>query len=256
MKNTHSTAISIQDLKKTFDESKSFVLDGIDLNIPRGKITIIIGFSGTGKSVLLKHILGLIKPTSGSIEVFDKNIWDMHEEEWGDYHRRLGVLFQNGALFDDLTVMENVCFPLKEYKKNMTKDHILEKAKKGLEQLSLGEEHYEKYPDDLSGGMKKRVALARALILDPEILFYDEPTTGLDPILKDTVSDLIKSTHYHRKDRTSIIISHDIASSFSIGHFIAMMVKGKVLFSGTPNDFMSSKIPLVRTFIEKGLRQL
>ena len=253
--------ISIRNLSKSFNK-KDFILNDLNLNIPKGKITIIIGFSGTGKSVLLKLIFRLIKPSSGKIEVFSKDIWNLNKTEFLEYRHGLGVLFQSGGLFDDMTVLENICFPLQEsYKqrgirlKGMNQFYILEKAKEKLKQLNLSEKDYDKYPEDLSGGMRKRVALARALTLNPEILFYDEPTTGLDPILTEMVNQLIKTTHSRVKDRTSVVISHDMTSTFQIGDFIVMLDKGKVVFSGKKEDFFHSDIELVRQFVQTGLRK-
>lgn len=248
-------AISIRQLSQSFNNKRNFVLKDLNLDIPRGKITIIIGLSGSGKSVLLKHIIGLLKPSSGSIKIFDKNIWDLSLEERRKFRRNFGVLFQNGALFDDFTVLENVCFPLKEYNRNLSKKWITEQAIEKLVSLNFSEIHYGKYPEELSGGMKKRVALARALILDPEILFYDEPTTGLDPILSEMVNKLVLATHNHKKDTTSVVISHDLFAALSMGHHIAMLDGGKVIFSGTPEEFRKSKIEIVQAFIKKGLKK-
>lgn len=249
-----AVAIKVSDLRKTFD-GKAFVLNGMNLQIPKGKITCIIGFSGTGKSVLMKHILGLIKPTSGEIEVLGRNLWQMTNDELIAMRTRLGVLFQYAALFDDMTAMENVCFPLKEHRRELTESQRAEIAHRKLKQSGLDEQHYHKLPSELSGGMRKRVGLARALALDPEILLYDEPTTGLDPILTEVVDDLILSTHKAHAGSTSVIISHDLFAAFRLSDYIVMLEKGGVLLAGTQDVFHQSEIPLVKKFLSKGFKQ-
>ena len=191
---SEEAAVRIMDLRKTFD-GKDYVLNGMNLDIPKGKITCIIGFSGTGKSVLLRHILGLLRPTSGTVEVLGQNLWDMNLDQLIKMRTRLGVLFQYAALFDDMTVMENVIFPLKEHRSQLDPEAWRKVALVKLAAVGLEAKHFHKLPGELSGGMRKRVGLARALALDPEILLYDEPTTGLDPILTEVVDDLILDTH-------------------------------------------------------------
>ncbi|MCB0386369.1 MAG: ATP-binding cassette domain-containing protein, partial [Bdellovibrionales bacterium] len=229
-----------------------FVLNGLNLRIPRGVITVLIGYSGTGKSVLMKHILGLLRPTSGVVEVLGKDLWAMSDEELVRYRCRLGVLFQHAALFDDMTVLENVCFPLKEHRREMDPSAIVDEAVKKLQMSGMEEKHFAKLPGELSGGMRKRVGLARALALDPEIILYDEPTTGLDPILTEMVDNLILETHRLHKGSTSVIVSHDLFAAFRIGEHIAMLDKGKVLLSGTVDDFLNSDVDLVKRFVDKG----
>lgn len=248
------SAIEIKSLRKTFDE-KNFVFNGVDLIIPKGKITCIIGFSGTGKSVLLKHILGLLSPTSGSVTILGSNLSTLTAHQKIELRKRFGVLFQNAALFDDMTTLENVCFPLKEHQRHLSDERILEIAKARLKLVKLEEIHYHKLPNELSGGMRKRVGLARAIALDPDILVYDEPTTGLDPILTEMVDDLILETHRHRPGLTSLVVSHDLHAAFRIGDYIAMLDSGKILLFGTPQDFYNSEIPLVKRFVSKGMRK-
>ena len=248
-------AVDIRDLKKSFDGGKSFVLNGIDLQIPRGKITVIIGYSGTGKSVLLKHILGLLHPTSGKLEVLGKDLWGMSQKELIEMRKRLGVLFQYAALFDDMSALENVCFPLNEHRRDLSAAKVVEIATKKLESSGLGREHFHKLPSELSGGMRKRVGLARALALDPDIILYDEPTTGLDPVLTEMVDDLILSTHEKHPGSTSVVVTHDLFAAFRIGQHMVMLDKGKVLLSGTPEDFENSDVELVKKFIEKGFKK-
>lgn len=254
MEASSNNAIEISELKKSFDGS-DYVLNGLNLNIPKGKITVIIGFSGTGKSVLLKHILGLVKPTSGSIKVLGQDITKMDDQSLARLRSRYGMLFQYAALFDDMTCIENVSFPLKEHKPELGKAKILELAKKRLEQSGLDPKHFNKLPAELSGGMRKRVGLARALALDPEVLIYDEPTTGLDPVLTEMVDNLIVSTHNLHEGATSVVVSHDLYAAFRIADFIAMLNNGKVLLSGTPQDFLDSEIELVKKFVDKGVHK-
>ena len=248
------SAICLKDVRKTFD-GKDFILNGMNLNIPSGSLTAIIGFSGTGKSVMLKHILGLYKPTSGVIEVLGTNITSLRPYEMTVFRRQFGVLFQGAALFDDMTVLENVCFPLVEHRRDLKESEILSIASQKLKQVGLDEKHYQKLPSQISGGMQKRTGLARALALDPEIIFYDEPTTGLDPILTEMVDNLILETHHHRSGLTSVMVSHDLDAAFRIANYIAMLDAGKVLLFGTPEDFFKTDIELVKRFVAKGMKQ-
>jgi phospholipid/cholesterol/gamma-HCH transport system ATP-binding protein len=246
-------AIEITDLKKTFN-GKDFVVNGLNLAIEKGSLTAIIGFSGTGKSVMLKHILGLFRPTSGHIKVMGEEITTMTEHELTLMRRRFGVLFQGAALFDDMNVIENVCFPLFEHKSELGRARILEIAKKKLIEVGLEEKHFVKLPSEISGGMQKRTGLARALALDPEILFYDEPTTGLDPILTEMVDNLILDTHRNSPGLTSVMISHDLSAAFRLADKIAMLNAGQVLLHGTPEEFMKTDIELIKKFVAKGLK--
>lgn len=246
-------AISIRRLCKTFD-GKDYVLRDMNLDIPRGKLTAIIGFSGTGKSVLLKHILGLIKPTSGTIEVLGQDLWEMSEADLVKMRCNLGVLFQYAALFDDMTVLENVCFPLREHRRHLSASEIVNIAVRKLTLSGLDQKHYGKLPSELSGGMRKRVGLARALALDPQVLLYDEPTTGLDPILTEMVDNLILDTH-RQCSATSVVITHDLMAAFRIADYVVMLDKGNVLLKGTADDFLNSDIELVQRFVAKGIRR-
>lgn len=248
-------AIKIRDLKKSFDGGKDFVLNGIDLDIPEGQITMIIGFSGTGKSVLMKHILGLMSPTSGTLEILGHTLNEMTSKEKAKFRQKMGVMFQYAALFDDMTALENACFPIKEHQKSLNTKNRNELGTKKLEMAGLDAKHHNKYPGELSGGMRKRVALARAIALDPQILLYDEPTTGLDPILTEMVDELIRSTHNKIPGATSVIISHDLHAAFRIGDFVIMLHEGKVLMKGTPEEFLNTNHPLVEKFVSKGVRK-
>lgn len=253
MKNKE-VAIRISDLKKTFDE-KEFVLNGINIEIPKGSITVLIGFSGTGKSVLLKHMLGLLAPTSGTVEILGRDLAQISRDEMVVFRRKFGVLFQNAALFDDMTTIENVCFPIVEHRKDLKKNQIRELAASRLKLVGLDEKDYHKLPSQLSGGMRKRVGLARAIALDPEILLYDEPTTGLDPIMTEMVDNLIQSTHKHREGLTSVIVTHDLHAAFRLGDYVAMLNAGSILLFGTPNDFLESENELIQKFVTKGVNK-
>lgn len=248
------SAIEIRDVRKSFD-GREFVLNGVDLVIPKGKITVIIGFSGTGKSVLLKHILGLLRPTSGSIKVLGQEITSLAERDMTLLRQHYGMLFQYAALFDDMTALENVLFPLREHRRDLSRVKSEELARARLKEAGLDEKHYNKLPSEMSGGMRKRVGLARALALDPEILIYDEPTTGLDPVLTEMVDNLIVSTHNLKKGTTTVVVSHDLFAAFRIADHVAMLDAGKVLLFGTPEDFLRSDIELVKRFVAKGVRR-
>jgi phospholipid/cholesterol/gamma-HCH transport system ATP-binding protein len=252
--NTNHFAISVQNLRKTFN-GRDYVLNGISLDIPRGTLCAIIGFSGTGKSVILKHILGLHKPTSGKIVVLGQDLAQLDTDQLTLFRRNFGVLFQGAALFDDMTVLENVCFPLIEHRMDLGEKKIVEIARQRLESVGLQEKDFGKLPSEISGGMQKRTGLARALALDPEILFYDEPTTGLDPILTEMVDELIVKTHRRRQGITSVMVSHDLNAAFRIADFVVMLHSGGVLLSGTPQVFFDSENELVRKFVSKGTRK-
>ncbi|MNL11478.1 Glycine betaine/L-proline transport ATP-binding protein ProV [compost metagenome] len=203
---------------------------------------------------MLKHLLGLYQPTSGVVEVLGKDLSKMHPDDLTRFRCNFGVLFQSAALFDDMTVLENVCFPLFEHRRELKPAQVLRIAEEKLNQVGLESKHFNKLPSQISGGMQKRTGLARALALDPEILIYDEPTTGLDPILTEMVDNLILSTHRLREGVTSIMVSHDLAAAFRIADHIAMLDSGRVLLFGTPEDFFNSEIELVKKFVNKGMK--
>ena len=258
MKNSDSKnveyAIRVKNLVKSFD-GKEQVLKGIDLDILKGKITFIIGFSGTGKSVLLKHLLGVHQPTSGEVEVLGKTLSKLSHDETIEVRKNFGVLFQGAALFDDQTVLENVMFPLNEHRRDLSKQERKNIATTRLKLVGIEEKHFQKLPGQISGGMQKRVGLARAIALNPEILLYDEPTTGLDPILTEMVDNLIIDTHKYREGLSSIIVSHDLTAAFRLADYIAMLDSGKVLLYGTPQEFLDSDNVLVRKFVDKGIQR-
>lgn len=240
--------IRIENLHKAFNGQK--VLRGVNLMVPRDKITVIIGPSGCGKTSILRHIIGLLLPDRGKIEIDGKDIVNLDRFELNKIRRRFGYLFQHAALFDSMTVYQNISFPLREhtdYKKPQIDRIVAEKLRLvGLSGIDR------KLPSELSGGMRKRVGLARALALDPEIILYDEPTTGLDPLMTEAIDDLILQTQ-KRLNVTSIVISHDIPSTFRIADRVAMVYQGQIAEAGDVDSFRATKNEMVREFIEKGM---
>ena len=237
--------ITLENISKSFGKQK--VLDELDLTIESKKITFIIGQSGGGKSVLLKHIIGLVKPDSGRILVDDIDISSLNEADLNEIRKNFGMLFQDAALFDSMTVGENVAFPLNEHRR-LPKKEVQRIVTEKLLQVGLTGVT-EKMPSELSGGMRKRVGLARALALDPKIILFDEPTTGLDPIMCDAIDQLIVETQ-QKTGSTCVVISHDIESTFKIAHRVAMLYNGKIIAYGSPEDIRSSSHPALRQFVE------
>ncbi|MCS7203780.1 MAG: ABC transporter ATP-binding protein [Thermodesulfovibrio sp.] len=236
--------IEIKDLHKSFGTQR--VLKGVNLKIEEGQVTAVVGRSGGGKSVLLKHIVGLIKPDRGSIFIRGQDITKLSGKRLDEIRSQIGVVFQGGALFDSLTVYDNVAFPLVE-KGKLKKEEIHKRVIKALSDVGLQGMEY-KYPAELSGGMRKRVALARALISEPKIILFDEPTTGLDPILVRTIHKLIRQAH-EQYGFTGLIISHEIPEIFEISDKVAMLHDGKIIEVGTPEEFQKSENPYVKNFI-------
>ncbi|HEX9101265.1 MAG TPA: ABC transporter ATP-binding protein [Polyangia bacterium] len=237
--------IRIRGLDKAFGAHK--VLRSVDLDIERGHINVVIGGSGQGKSVLMKHLMGLLKPDAGHIWVDGEDVVPMNDVQLNKLRRKFGMAFQYAALFDSLTVEQNVAFPLVEHTKK-SKAEIHELVLKRLDALGLRNIE-KKFPAELSGGMRKRVGLARALILEPQILLYDEPTTGLDPVATKNVDDMIRDIS-KETGVTSVVISHDMASTFRIADRISMLYEGKIAISATPEEFKQSQLPFVREFVE------
>jgi phospholipid/cholesterol/gamma-HCH transport system ATP-binding protein len=237
--------IEIRGLCKRF--GKKVVLDGLDLTVPRGKNTVVIGGSGTGKSVLIKCVVGLLRPDAGEILIDGEDITRMDEEELVRVRRKFGMLFQGAALFDSLDVGDNVGFALRRLKK-YPEERIREVVEEKLSMVGL-REIQRLMPAELSGGMKKRVGLARAIASEPDILLYDEPTTGLDPIMADVINDLIVGLR-ERLGVTSITITHDMASAFKIADQIAMLYKGKIIGAGTPEEIRSTPDPVIAQFVQ------
>jgi len=245
-------AIDIKNVHKSFRKGRDHVLKGLNLTIKRGELLYLLGSSGSGKSVLLKHILGLLKPDEGSILVAGKDISTLSGDELATHRLVYGMLFQNAALFDDFTVFENVAFPLHEHS-NLSESEIESKVERALGLLGLKPEALSKYPNELSGGMRKRVGMARAIIREPSILLYDEPTTGLDPVTRTTVDDLITELN-QKLNLTSVVISHDLPAAILWADRIAFLHSGVIVFDGTPADFKKSDHPIIRGFLESESR--
>lgn len=237
--------IEVINLHKSFDGHE--VLKGINLVIPKGKITVVIGGSGSGKTVFLRHLIGLLRPDAGRVFIDRVNIHALSRQELSEFRKRFGMLFQSAALFDSLDVFENVAFPLIEHRKMRDIDAVRRIVEEKLAQVGLSDITH-KLPSELSGGMRKRVGLARAIALDPEIILYDEPTTGLDPISTVAIDNLIVSMQ-QRLNVTSVVISHDVDSAFRIADQIAMIVDGCIIVSGTPDEVRASEIPVVQRFL-------
>ena len=236
--------IRIHDLHKTFGRQR--VLRGLSLEVATGETMVIIGRSGGGKSVLLKHLIGLLHPDSGAIIVDGTDTTRLRGSALDRIRERYGVVFQGGALFDSMSVFDNVAFPLRE-KTRLGAAEIAERVQEKLEQVGLaGMGH--KNPAEISGGMRKRVAIARALVTEPQVVFFDEPTTGLDPILVNTIHHLI--VELHRKFRfTAVMVSHEIPEIFRIADRVAMLHDGVIVESGTPDAIQASTNPVVQQFI-------
>lgn len=237
--------IQIRNLSRRFNGQQ--VLDGLNLSVPGGKITVIIGKSGTGKSVLLKHIVGLLQPDTGEILIDGVDITKARGRELKKLKERFGVLFQGGALFDSLTVFDNVAFPLRE-KTKLPEKEIARRVRERLAQVALPPEVEGKYPDELSGGMRKRVALARALIQDPQIVLFDEPVTGLDPPTTTAVFHLIAKTQ-QESGYTALVVSHDIPEIFTIADYVAMLHQGRIIAAGPPEEIKKCDNPVVQKFL-------
>ena len=236
--------IRIQRLHKRFGSQP--VLRGIDLDIATGEVMVVIGRSGGGKSVLLKHLIGLLRPDAGTVAVDGTEITRLRGAELDRVRERYGVVFQGGALFDSMSVAENVAFPLRE-KSRLGHAEIRGRVEEKLEQVGLSDMGH-KNPAEISGGMRKRVAIARALVTEPEIVFFDEPTTGLDPILVNTIHHLI--VELHRKFRfTAVMVSHEIPEIFEIADRVAMLHEGVIVEVGSPEAVRASANPIVQQFI-------
>lgn len=245
-------SIEIDNMTKRFGDDT--ILDNLNFNIHEGKITTILGFSGAGKSTLLKHILGILKPSDGTIKVLGQDMNELHDKKLREFRTNFGMVFQYSALFDSMTIFENVAFPMREFTKK-SEEEIKEKVYSLLEQVGLEERSYFKLPSEISGGMRKRVGLARALALKPKIMLYDEPTTGLDPITTHMVDDLILSTAEKNQDvkMTSVIISHDVAATLRISDYVAFLERGRVVEHSSVADFKKSENPIIRRFLELSL---
>jgi len=236
--------VELQGLHKTFNSHH--VLNDLNLSVKKGTTLVVIGRSGCGKSVMLKHIIGVLRPDSGSVFIDGQNIWELKRRDMERLRKRMNMVFQGGALFDSLTVGENVGFELIEEGK-VSEAELREKVKESLSLVDLsGIEGL--MPSELSGGMRKRVSLARAICTKPELLLYDEPTTGVDPITADSINDLIRSLH-DKLNVTSIVVTHDMKSAYKIADRIAMLYQGRIIAEGTPSQIENTDNPVVRQFI-------
>jgi phospholipid/cholesterol/gamma-HCH transport system ATP-binding protein len=236
--------IQVVELTKAFRGQP--VLRGINFTVPTGAVTIVIGRSGGGKSVLLKHMIGLLRPDHGQVLVDGEDVTRLSSHALDRVRRRYGVVFQGGALFDSMTCGENIAFPLRE-KLRLPRRQITERVEASLTQVGL-EGVGPKYPAEISGGMRKRVAIARALVTEPEIIFFDEPTTGLDPILVNAIHRLIAELH-RRFKFTALIVSHEIPEIFEIADRVAMLHEGRIVEEGPPDAIQASANPVIRQFI-------
>ena len=236
--------IQVENLCKSFGGQQ--VLKGVNLEVAKGEIMIIIGQSGGGKSVLLRHLLGLLRADAGRILVDGADITALRGRALDDVRRRYGVVFQGGALFDSMSVFDNVAFPLRE-RTSLSGAEIAARARSRLEQVGLATMGH-KNPAEISGGMRKRVAIARALVTEPEIVFFDEPTTGLDPVLVGAIHRLILDLHA-KLNFTAVMVSHEIPEIFQIAHKVAMLYDGRIVESGPAEEIQSSANPLIQQFI-------
>jgi phospholipid/cholesterol/gamma-HCH transport system ATP-binding protein len=236
--------IKVEGLRKSFGGNE--VLRGLDLEVPTGSITVIIGRSGGGKSVFLRHLIGLLRPDAGRILVDGVDVARLGGRPLDDVRRRYGVVFQGGALFDSMTCGENVAFPLRE-KLRLPRTEIAKRVDAALAQVGL-EGVEAKYPAEVSGGMRKRVAIARALVTEPEVVFFDEPTTGLDPVLVNTIHQLIADLH-RRHRFTAVMVSHEIPEIFELADLVAMLYEGRIVEIGPPAAIQASDNRIVRQFI-------
>lgn len=236
--------IEVRDLKKSFGKQK--VLDGVTFRIEAGESVVVVGRSGCGKSVLLKHLIGLIRPDSGEVIIDDDHLDRMDERQLLVVRRKFGMLFQSAALFDSLNVAENISFVLRR-ERQLSEKEISERVEEVLEMVELPGIQAKK-PSELSGGMRKRVGLARAIIYKPEILLYDEPTTGLDPVVSDSIDQLIIRVREKLKI-TTVVVTHDTRSMRRVGQRILMMVNGKIYAAGTPDEIFSSEDPVIHRFV-------
>ncbi len=240
------TAVEFRDVVKSF--GSQLVLNNVSCKLPKGRTTVIVGPSGTGKSVYLKLLVGLLKPDSGSIFVDSQDITKLSQNELFEVRKKFGMLFQDGALFDSLNVAENIAFPLRRHTKKNNKE-IMEIVERKLDQVGLpGVQH--KLPSELSGGMRKRVGLARALALDPEIVLFDEPNSGLDPVMSDAIDKLILRTRGQTQS-TFIVISHDIPGTFQIADYVVMLYQNHVIASGRIEDIKNSDNPVIQRFFAR-----
>jgi phospholipid/cholesterol/gamma-HCH transport system ATP-binding protein len=241
----HSTSMEVRNLRKSFGEFN--VLDGIDLRFNDDSITTLLGPSGTGKSVMIKHLVGLLEPDEGEVLIFGKDIWDISEKERYEMRTRMGVLFQDGALFGSMNLYDNTAFPLRKHT-DKSEDEIREIVMKRLTEVGL-EKAWEKLPNEISGGMRKRAGFARALVMDPQIVFFDEPDSGLDPVRTSLLNDLILDMHAEHQG-TYLLVTHDIKTARKVSDYVGLLWKGKLVHYGEAEDaFANDEDPFVKQFL-------
>lgn len=240
--------IEVEDLRKSFGDQ--VVLRGIDLSIPDGDIVALLGASGSGKSVMLRNLVGLMTPDDGTVKIDGDNVHTSSGSRLKAIRDKIGMLFQGGALFDSMTTYENLAFPLQETT-DLARDEVEERVKKHLSMVNM-EGTEDKYPAELSGGMQKRVALARTLILNPRYIFFDEPTTGLDPLIANNMLRLIRRLH-NDLDFTAIIVTHNFQKVFPIVQKVAMLYEGEIVAYESPDTFMDSDVPAVAEFVREAI---
>jgi len=243
--------IVFENVKKSFSDRE--ILKGINLKIVPNKTTVIFGVSGGGKSTIIKHIVGLLKPDSGKIEIDGVDITKLNQNEMKEVRKRVGFLFQSGALFDSMNVFDNIAFPLREHLK-VTDKQLEYSVKSSLELVGLkADEIINLFPHELSGGMRKRVGLARTIVMKPSIILYDEPTSGLDPVSSNLITQMIRNLQDELKV-TSVLISHDINESFKAGDYFAMLFDGKIVDYGNEYFFKTSRNPIIKQFLSGSSR--
>ncbi|HEY7027015.1 MAG TPA: ABC transporter ATP-binding protein [Gemmatimonadales bacterium] len=240
--------IELRDVYKRF--GTQVILDGVNLTVKEGETLALLGPSGTGKSVLLKHIVGLIRPDKGQVIVDGKDVRKLNRHDLRDLRETIGYVFQNGALFDSQSVYENIRLGITDEAKYLDEDYCRQRVERCLKMVNLSPETGDKYPAQLSGGMRKRVGISRAIAGTPKYLLYDEPTSGLDPVNSDIIDDLVKSLA-DELGVTSIMVTHDVKGSFRTADRIALLTHGKIVQIGTPKEFMASTVPEVREFLER-----
>jgi phospholipid/cholesterol/gamma-HCH transport system ATP-binding protein len=240
--------IELYGLHKAF--GKQVVLDRVDFEVREGETVALLGPSGTGKSVLLKHIIGLIRPDSGTVVVDGKEVTTLKRKELSELRSRIGYVFQNGALFDSMDVFENVRLGITDEDKYGDLDYCRERVAECLRLVNLPPDTIEKYPAQLSGGMRKRVGIARAIAGNPKYLLYDEPTSGLDPVNADIIDGLVQRLD-HELGVTSVMVTHDVRGAFRVADRLALLSEGRIVMQGTPKEFLESKNPKVREFLER-----
>ncbi len=240
--------IELRDVHKRF--GKQVVLDGVNFNVEEGETVALLGPSGTGKSVLLKHIIGLIHPDSGTIIVDEKDVVRLKRHELAELRSHIGYVFQNGALFDSMDVFENVRLGITDENKYRDLDYCRDRVAGCIKLVNLAPETIEKFPAELSGGMRKRVGIARAIAGSPKYLLYDEPTSGLDPVNADVIDELVKSLA-ETLGVTGVMVTHDVRGAFRTANRLALLTGGKIVQQGTPKEFLASQDPRVREFLER-----